>query len=130
MKMKASRGRAALDQGQMQRTFSPVGVVRTSKHNASKPGHVHPPRGRAAVLVPEGSRGVPPHTKVRSPLRPATPMSWTARMGHYLGGREDGTMADLTGPQRRRVRKKINRQLRKRTAEGPVRKRRRRLAAR
>lgn len=99
------------------------GTGRSSKNLATKPGHqhVHPPRGRA--LLPEGTSGAPPRAKMHRALGAATPMSWTTRMGHYLGGREDGTMADLTGPQRKRVSKKINRQLRKRTAE-PHRRRR------
>lgn len=84
------------------------GITSASPNQATKRGYMHReravPRGTS---LPPGTRGVPPHAKLRDPLPQARPMTGRRRLDSY--GAQ--STSELTGPQRRRFNSKMNRQL-------------------
>src|SRR5215467_11527363 len=71
-----------------------IGVGRTSPHAASKPGHIHVHDPAADALLARAAaqgwslatgRPLPPHMRVRRPLREPAPMTTVARALSYGG---------------------------------------------
>lgn len=89
------------------------GMQMASGNQATKRGYRHRvvPRGTSRPAAPPGTRGVPPHAKLRDPLPQARPMSGRARLASY--GAE--SVEQLTGKQARRYRAKMNRQVNRRS---------------